>query len=119
MARNPGASGKIFWNARVEDRFEGGDFSTVISHYLRIKVFSAAGAARFSNVSIDTWEHATVGEVKARTIRPDGTIVALSNKAVFTTALVVIMLSGSIWVLYHLNTNMMPSMDPQAMRNMP
>lgn len=38
---------------------------------------------------------------------------------VFTTALVVIMLSGSIWVLYHLNTNMMPSMDPQTMRNMP
>ncbi len=38
---------------------------------------------------------------------------------VFTVALVVIMLSGSIWVLYHLNTNMMPSMDPAAMRNMP
>jgi cytochrome o ubiquinol oxidase operon protein cyoD len=38
---------------------------------------------------------------------------------VFTVALVVIMLSGSIWVLYHLNTNMMPSMDPQVMRNMP
>ncbi|MFT3859101.1 MAG: cytochrome o ubiquinol oxidase subunit IV [Aquabacterium sp.] len=38
---------------------------------------------------------------------------------VFTVSLVVIMLSGSIWVLYHLNTNMMPSMDPQAMRNMP
>jgi cytochrome o ubiquinol oxidase operon protein cyoD len=38
---------------------------------------------------------------------------------VFTVAVVVIMLSGSIWVLYHLNTNMMPSMDPQVMRNMP
>jgi cytochrome o ubiquinol oxidase operon protein cyoD len=38
---------------------------------------------------------------------------------VFTVALVVIMLSGSIWVLYHLNTNMMPSVDPQVMRNMP
>lgn len=38
---------------------------------------------------------------------------------VFTVALVVIMLSGSIWVMYHLNTNMMPHMDPQAVRNMP
>lgn len=38
---------------------------------------------------------------------------------VFTVALVVIMLSGSIWVLYHLNTNMMPSVDPKVMRNMP
>jgi cytochrome o ubiquinol oxidase subunit IV len=36
----------------------------------------------------------------------------------FTVALVVIMLAGSIWVMYHLNANMMP-MDPQQMRNMP
>lgn len=38
---------------------------------------------------------------------------------VFTGALVVIMLAGSIWVMYHLNANMMPTMDPAAMRNMP
>ena len=37
----------------------------------------------------------------------------------FTAALVVIMLAGSIWVMYHLNTNMMPTVDPQVMRNMP
>lgn len=37
----------------------------------------------------------------------------------FTIALVVIMLAGSIWVMYHLNTNMMPMPDPAAMRNMP
>jgi len=38
---------------------------------------------------------------------------------VFTGALVAILLAGSIWVMYHLNTNMMPMADPQAMRNMP
>ncbi len=38
---------------------------------------------------------------------------------VFTIALVVILLSGSIWVMYHMNANMMPMPDPQAMRNMP
>jgi len=38
---------------------------------------------------------------------------------VFTAALVVIMLAGSIWVMYHLNANMMPMADPQVMRNMP
>jgi len=37
----------------------------------------------------------------------------------FTVALVVIMLAGSIWVMYHLNTNMMPVLDPQTARNMP
>ena len=37
---------------------------------------------------------------------------------IFTVVLVVIALSGSLWVMYHLNTNMMP-MSPGDMRNMP
>ncbi|MBI1172894.1 cytochrome o ubiquinol oxidase subunit IV [bacterium] len=30
---------------------------------------------------------------------------------IFTAVIVVIMLSGSLWVMYHLNTNMMPQMS--------
>ena len=39
---------------------------------------------------------------------------------VFTLVLVVITLSGSIWVMYHINVNMMPSMgtDVHNMRDM-
>jgi cytochrome o ubiquinol oxidase operon protein cyoD len=37
---------------------------------------------------------------------------------IFTIVLVVITLSGSIWVMNHLNGNMMP-MSPNAMRAMP
>ena len=37
----------------------------------------------------------------------------------FTGALVVILLSGSIWVMYNMNANMMPMPDAQQMRNMP
>jgi len=37
---------------------------------------------------------------------------------VFTVMLVVITMSGSIWVMYHLNTNMMPP-SVHDMRNMP
>lgn len=36
---------------------------------------------------------------------------------IFTTILVVIALSGSTWVMYHLETNMMPGME--QMRQMP
>jgi len=36
----------------------------------------------------------------------------------FTLILVVITLSGSIWVMFHLNHNMMP-MSPHEMKNMP
>jgi cytochrome o ubiquinol oxidase operon protein cyoD len=38
---------------------------------------------------------------------------------IFTAALVVILLAGSIWVMYHMNENMMPMPDAQMMRNMP
>ena len=37
---------------------------------------------------------------------------------IFTLVLVVIMLSGSLWVMYHLNHNMMP-VSVHEMKNMP
>jgi len=37
---------------------------------------------------------------------------------IFTAMLLVIMFSGSLWVMYHMNTNMMPT-TAQDMRNMP
>jgi cytochrome o ubiquinol oxidase operon protein cyoD len=40
---------------------------------------------------------------------------------IFTIVIVVITLAGSIWVMYHLNTNMMPAMDhgsPHQMHQM-
>jgi cytochrome o ubiquinol oxidase subunit IV len=37
---------------------------------------------------------------------------------IFTIVVVVIALSGSLWVMHHLNTNMMP-MNPEMMKNMP
>ena len=37
---------------------------------------------------------------------------------VFTLVLVIITLAGSIWVMYHLNTNMMPGMAPDGSHQM-
>ncbi|WP_019141845.1 cytochrome o ubiquinol oxidase subunit IV [Noviherbaspirillum massiliense] len=37
---------------------------------------------------------------------------------IFTVVLVVIVLSGSLWVMYHLNHNMMPGMMPETMHQM-
>ncbi|MBK4216032.1 cytochrome o ubiquinol oxidase subunit IV [Paracoccus caeni] len=34
---------------------------------------------------------------------------------IFTVIVVVIMLAGSLWVMYHLNTNMMPQMNHEAL----
>lgn len=38
---------------------------------------------------------------------------------VFTVVLVVITLTGSLWVMFHLTSNMMPGMSPQDMRVAP
>ncbi|WP_283178988.1 cytochrome o ubiquinol oxidase subunit IV [Gemmobacter sp. 24YEA27] len=35
---------------------------------------------------------------------------------IFTLIVVVIMLAGSIWVMYHMNTNMMPQMNHEALQ---
>ena len=37
---------------------------------------------------------------------------------IFTVVILIIVLVGSLWVMYHLNTNMMP-MSPEMMKNMP
>jgi len=37
---------------------------------------------------------------------------------IFTIVIVAIALAGSLWVMHHLNTNMMP-MSPEMMKNMP
>lgn len=38
---------------------------------------------------------------------------------IFTVMLVFITLSGSLWVMYHLNHNMMPGMMPELIHDMP
>ena len=38
---------------------------------------------------------------------------------IFTVCLVVIMLSGSGWVMYHMNANMMPRLDAKTLHVMP
>lgn len=34
---------------------------------------------------------------------------------IFTLIILVVVLAGSIWVMYHMNTNMMPTMDHEAL----
>lgn len=38
---------------------------------------------------------------------------------IFTVCLVVIMLAGSGWVMYHMNANMMPQLDSKTLHDMP
>ncbi|UXU76613.1 MULTISPECIES: cytochrome o ubiquinol oxidase subunit IV [unclassified Paracoccus (in: a-proteobacteria)] len=37
---------------------------------------------------------------------------------IFTVVVVVILLAGSLWVMYHMNTNMMPQMDHELLQGL-
>lgn len=42
----------IFWDVRVEDRAEGGEPSTVLTHYIRIKIYTDKGKDDHGTVEI-------------------------------------------------------------------
>src|SRR6185503_3798860 len=42
----------IFWEVRVQDEDEGGDLRTVLSHYIRIKIFTERGRENHSKVDL-------------------------------------------------------------------
>jgi len=73
----------LFWDVQVEDVSDAQGLNTVLEHYLRIKLFNQRGVAKYGTVDIPYAAGTLIGEVRARTIRPDGTIVPLGSKAVF------------------------------------
>ena len=59
----------IFWDVRIDD---GGDNDLVLSHYIRIKVFTQLGCDKQSKIDIPFFSGTKLKEVAARTVRPDG-----------------------------------------------
>ena len=66
----------IFWDVRVDD---GGQNDLVLSHYVRIKIFTDRGRENHSKFEIPYVKGVKIKDVAARTIRPDGTIVELAK----------------------------------------
>ncbi len=72
----------IFWDVRVEDDAQGGSPKSVLSHYIRIKIFTDRGRESQSTVSIESAGKTSISDVAGRTIKPDGTILELKKDAV-------------------------------------
>jgi hypothetical protein len=86
---DPGADAEaIFWDIRLEDRFEGSDFSLAMNHYIRIKIFTDLGREKYATVEIPRYGRRSISDVAGRTIKPDGTIVDLKKDAIFDRELV-------------------------------
>ncbi len=74
----------LLWEVRVADEVDGsGSPSTVFEHYIRVKIFTERGREALATVDIPYASGIEVGEVAARTIRRDGSIVELKNSDIY------------------------------------
>jgi transglutaminase-like putative cysteine protease len=79
----PGADAEaLFFRTWITDTYRA-DFYQEVEHYNRIKLFTAAGTQKYGKIDIDVpVEGASIRDIQARTIQPDGTILTLDKKAV-------------------------------------
>ena len=70
----------LFWEVRLSDELDVDTPRTVLRHYVRIKVFSERGRESQSKVDIPFLSNWRVQDIAARTIKPDGTIIAVKKE---------------------------------------
>jgi hypothetical protein len=75
----------IFWDIRIDD---GGENDLVLSHYIRIKIFTERGREKESKIDIPYFSGTKIKDVAARTIKPDGSIVELPKDDVVEKTIV-------------------------------
>ena len=68
----------LFWNIHIEQ----GESKTVLSHYIRIKIFTDRGRDKYSTVDISVFGRNKISDIAGRTIKPNGEIVELKKDAV-------------------------------------
>jgi hypothetical protein len=75
----------IFWEVKIDDDEQG----LILTHYVRIKIFTDRGKETQSKVEIPFGKffgrETKIGDIAARTIKPDGTIVELQKSDIFET----------------------------------
>jgi hypothetical protein len=75
----------IFWDIRVDD---GGQDDLILSHYVRIKIFTERGRDLHSKVDIPYLTQVKIKDIAARTIKPDGSIVELARQDIIEKTIV-------------------------------
>ena len=78
----------IFWDTRVEDRYQGSDVSLALNHYVRIKIFTERGKELHSTIEIPRFGKRLILDVAGRTIKPDGSTIELKKDAIFDRELI-------------------------------
>lgn len=78
----------IFWEVRVADEDQGSEYRTILSHYVRIKVFTERGKESQSKIDLPYLDRYNIKDIAARTIKPDGTIIELKKDAIFERTII-------------------------------
>jgi hypothetical protein len=78
----------LFWEVRVADEAEGGDPRTVLTHYIRIKIFTERGRESQSKIDIAYLGNVKIKDIAGRTIKADGSIVELKKEDIFERTIV-------------------------------
>ena len=99
----------IFWEVRVADEVEGGTPRTVLTHYVRIKIFTDRGRESQSKIDIQYLDNWRVTDIAARTIKPDGQIIELKKGDVFERTII-----RSSGLKVKAKSFAMPSVEPGA-----
>jgi hypothetical protein len=99
----------ILWEVRVSDEAMGGYPHSVLTHYLKIKVFDDRGAEMVSKVDIPYVGKTSIDQIAGRTTKADGTVIELKKDAVFDRMLV--KLSG---VKLKAKSFVLPGVEPGA-----
>ena len=75
----------IFWEVRVND---GSSSKLSLEHYVRIKIFTERGRDDYSKVDIPYSKNMKIKDIAARIVKPDGTIVEITDKDIFEREIV-------------------------------
>ncbi len=74
----------LFWDIHIEQS----ESKTVLSHYIRIKIFTDRGVESQGRVDLPYGGRDSIKDIAARTIQPDGTVIGLKPDAIFERTLV-------------------------------
>jgi len=78
----------LIWEVRVSDEVDGETVRTVLSHYLRIKIFTERGRESQSKIDIPYLNSWKISDIAARTVTPDNRIILLKKEDVFERTIV-------------------------------
>ena len=81
----------IFWEASVQDVSAGnGYLNHIVENYIRIKLYNARAVEKYGNVEIPYFSELkmSISELKARTIKPNGSIVEVNGNSIVDRVIV-------------------------------